>query len=70
MIKWGILNIKTEGVMLKRRWLINDKNYRVHLTKNIETDRTTVKKYDRYYKRAHTNFYRTRNRKFKGRVEN
>lgn len=52
--------MKTEGVMLKRRWLINDKNYRVHLTKNIETDLTTVKKYDRHYKRAHTNFYRTR----------
>lgn len=35
--------MKSEGVMLKHRWLRDDKNHIVYLTKNIQTDRLTVK---------------------------
>lgn len=35
--------MKSEGVMLKHRWLRDDKNHIVYLTKNVETDRLTVK---------------------------
>lgn len=49
--------MKSEGVMLKCRWLINDKNHIAQLTNNTETDRRTVKKYAKYRKRAYTNFH-------------
>ena len=35
--------MKSEGVMLKHRWLRDDKNHIVYLTKNIQTDRLIVK---------------------------
>ena len=35
--------MKSEGVMLKHRWLRDDKNHIVYLTKNIQTGRLTVK---------------------------
>ena len=35
--------MKSEGVMLKHRWLRDDKNHIVYLTENIQTDRLTVK---------------------------
>lgn len=35
--------MKSEVVMLKHRWLRDDKNHIVYLTKNIQTDRLTVK---------------------------
>lgn len=35
--------MKSEGVMLKHRWLRDDKNHIVYLTKNIKTGKLTVK---------------------------
>lgn len=35
--------MKSEGVMLKHRWLRDEKNHIVYLTKNIKTGKLTVK---------------------------
>lgn len=43
MINGGMLNMKSEGVMLKHKWLRDDKNHIVYLTKNIKTNKLTVK---------------------------